>query len=392
MASDFYHLFKYHYRRKNGTKYFYWWYWWYDPDTGRQMKKPAGRAQTVKKRAQEYIDSLPEPVGSGGTVRAVASPMFVPGSAFLRRREEKNSSMAQGTWRTYAGFVKNHILPDWGDMPITRVEGDAIEDWLLEKDLKNSTRNSIIDCWNFIFKEAKRQKKLRNIPMIERFSRNSDRYDTFRLDELELLFPWEKEKLIDLYLEEEDGQEQRKYGLMFAVMLLTAVSGGLRSGEVRALYRDQVFLKQKGIVVNKSLNLQNEDVLPKKGSAANPKFRAIPLPGRTMEVLGWWMDQAPPSGHIFKYQGQVVDRKVLLQRLHTGMTRAKIEPKGRKLAVHSLRYTYNTKMETLLSEERLLQFMGHESRKMTIHYSRPYWQERLLAFKDDQKKLEKFWN
>jgi integrase len=73
------------------------------------------------------------------------------------------------------------------------------------------------------------------------------------------------------------------------------------------------------------------------------------------------------------------------------MRRAGIREEGRKLTVHSLRYTYNTKMETLLSEERLLQFMGHESRQMTLHYSRPYWQERLLAYQGDKENVERFW-
>jgi integrase len=391
MASDFYHLFKYWYTKKDGTRYFYWWYWWYDPDTGRQLKKPAGRAQTVKKRAQEHIDALPEPSGKRDTVAAVAEGMFSPGSPFLLRRDAKGSGMAAGTLRAYAGFVRKHIIPDWGTVPISQVDGADIEDWLMGKDISNSTRNSMIDCWNMIFREAKRAKIIRTIPMIERFSRSSRRYDTFQVDELAKLFPDDRCRLTWMFRDKEDGDEAERYGLMFAVMLLTAVSGGLRSGEIRAMFRDQVFLERSGIVVTRSMDIDNHVTLPKKGKSDNPKWRAVLLPSRAISALSWWLEMAPPSGHLFHYRGDPVRREALLTRLRTGMRRAGIREEGRKLTVHSLRYTYNTKMETLLSEERLLQFMGHESRQMTLHYSRPYWQERLLAYQGDKENVERFW-
>jgi integrase len=392
-VQNYYHLFKTWYTNKKGDRYFYWWYWWYDPDTLRQLKKPAGRAETTKKRAQEYINNLPIPSGKADTVRAVAEGMFEAGSPYLLRREAKGAGMKDGTLRAYSGFVRNHIVKDWGNTPLNQIEGADIEDWLMEKPFSNSTRNSIIDCWNLIFREAKRAKKIRSIPTIERFARNSRRYDTFRDDELFALFPEKRDDLITLYSDPENDydEEIEYYGLMFAVMLLTTVSGGLRSGEIRALCRDQVFINQSGIVVSKALDSNNKVTLPKKGKDDNPKWRAVLLPERAIQALSWWLEVAPPSGMLFKYAEKPVDRNLLLDRLKLGMERVGIKPEGRKLKVHSLRYTYNTRMETLLSEERLLQFMGHESRQMTLHYSRPYWQERLVAYEGDKAKVEQFW-
>lgn len=67
---------------------------------------------------------------------------------------------------------------------------------------------------------------------------------------------------------------------------------------------------------------------------------------------------------------------------------------GKNLSVHSLRYTYNTKMETELTGGQPRHFTGHESEEMTRLYSRPHWHKRLLDLKETglQVPVRKVWD
>lgn len=63
----------------------------------------------------------------------------------------------------------------------------------------------------------------------------------------------------------------------------------------------------------------------------------------------------------------------------------------RRLTAHCLRYTYNTKMRTLLSEQVLREFVGHRSFAMTDHYDNPILTERLIAYQGVRSSVERFW-
>ena len=73
------------------------------------------------------------------------------------------------------------------------------------------------------------------------------------------------------------------------------------------------------------------------------------------------------------------------------MDRLGIDHKKRRLTVHCLRYTYNTRMKTKLSAEVLRDFIGHRSVEMTDHYDNPILLERLKAYQSIRPTVEQFW-
>lgn len=385
-----YRLFRRYHTNQKGKKYYYWWYYYYDPVTGRKRQYPAGDRETNKHHAEDFIAKLPAITPAGNSVISVAEPMFEENSLFLRRRQEFGFPIKPSTRKAYLGRVHNHILPDFGSRYIETITAQEIEDFLLEQEMKNSTRNALIDTWNFIFAEARRQGLMAEKPEIQRFRRDSERYDILTNEELEIIFPDNREQLIQRWKHADDGGDRDS--LMFAVMLLTTVSAGLRSGEIRGMHRDQVYLDLSGLVINRQLDLEMQIDRPKKGSERNPRYRAIVMPERAVRGLRWWLEEyAPAEGPLFKYRGQLVDRATLLQRFRAGLEKAGLKTKGRKLGVHSLRYTYNTLLETVLSSKTLLQFMGHTSEQMTRHYSRPYWTQRLAEYQDQKVLVERLW-
>lgn len=403
MAGKTYHLFKRRYTNKNGKTYYYWWFWYYEPVTGKRIKKPAGRACTNRQEAEDYIAGLPGLVHPSQvtTIRDFAQDLFKKGSEFLKRKAQFDRELKESTRKAYDGNIRNHILPVFGDRDMSSIKGAEIEDYLLDLEKKNSTKNFIVDTWNIIFREAKRQEVVDSVPSIQRFRRNSERYDILTDEELEKLFPDDIDKLKEVWKTERDNRERE--ALMFGIMFLITVTAGLRSGEIRAMHRDQIFIELNGIIVNRQFDLQMNITAPKEGDSEDPRHRAVIVPQRTMRALQWWLDEyAAPNGLLFKYKGKPVDRDILLRRFRAGLKNVgiiEVDERGevieeaykRKLSVHSLRYTYNTKMETILSGKMLKQFMGHLTDQMTQHYSRPQWQKRLLEYQDQQESVEQFW-
>ena len=121
---------------------------------------------------------------------------------------------------------------------IASIQGREIEDFLIDLEKSSRTKNVIIDTWNMVFAEAERLEYIAKPPKIQRFKKKSTGYDIFTDEELELLFPDDRDELVDRWTLPEDTREREP--LMWAVMCLTAVTTGMRSGEIRALHRDQV--------------------------------------------------------------------------------------------------------------------------------------------------------
>jgi len=114
-----------------------------------------------------------------------------------------------------------------------------------------------------------------------------------------------------------------------------------------------------------------------------------------LKTLERWLERMPESpnypGLVFPYHGKPVANYYILDRFRYGLTNAGIDYESRRLTVHCLRYTYNTRMRTLLSEQVLREFVGHRSVAMTDHYDRPILLERLAAYQGVKPSVEQFW-
>jgi len=185
---------------------------------------------------------------------------------------------------------------------------------------------------------------------------------------------------------------------MLGAAFCLAASAGLRSGEVRAVHRDQIIAKKApgiglvhGLIVNRAYDEEMRLGLLKKDTEEDPRHRVVIIPDRTKRILELWLKEAPSTGPIFQYHGHPLSKDHFLSRWSAGLARAGIDVKGRRLTVHALRYTFNTRMRPLLSAEVLLAFTGHRSEEMTDHYDRPHLESRLLQLAGNKELVEKFW-
>jgi integrase len=216
-------------------------------------------------------------------------------------------------------------------------------------------------------------------------------------EELDALFPYGEKELIEIWKRPDDMRKERdEIALMFGTLFCVTVSAGLRSGEIGALHREQVCVQHSGLAVDRALDDQGLIGPLKKATDTDSRSRAVIIPEITLKMLERWLERYPETpqypGLVFPYHEKPVANYYLLDRFRFGLDRLGIDHEKRRLTVHCLRYTYNTRMRTILSEQVLREFIGHRSASMTDHYDNPVLMERLSAYQNVRPAVEQFWN
>jgi integrase len=393
-----YHLFR---RNRNYGNLYYYWY----QDGGKRVIKACGRKCTEKREAVAYLEALlkqeltetkrKSALGSI-TINDFAKDMFTEGAAHLARWAAKGKVLKRQTIIQHRRHLTGYILPKFGKLRFTEITPTAVEDFLLEQQLSNSCRNTILYTLKLIMREARRAGIFDIIPEFEPFKRNGKRQDTLSGEELIRLFPYNEQELIEVWKRPDDMRKERsEIALMFGTLFCITVSAGLRSGEIRALHRDQISISNSGLLIDRAVDDRGEIGSLKKATEEDPRGRAVIIPEITMNMLKRWLERVPECfdypGLVFSYHRKPIANYYILDRFRYGLQNAGIDYETRRLTVHCLRYTYNTRMRTLLSEQVLREFVGHRSIAMTDHYDRPILIERLAAYQGIRPLVEQFW-
>jgi integrase len=113
----------------------------------------------------------------------------------------------------------------------------------------------------------------------------------------------------------------------------------------------------------------------KKGSEEHPKARIVPLPDITLNKLKEHIEKNKYHDEEYIFRGRrdrtrPVDSYYIEVTLRRAMAKAGIEANGRKLVVHSFRYTYVTRMRRELPADTVMKLAGHTSVGMTEYYNK----------------------
>ena len=132
------------------------------------------------------------------------------------------------------------------------------------------------------------------------------------------------------------------------------------------------------------------------GIPKNEDQRAVILPQRTMDLLTWWHDKTLfPDDEHYIFHGEWGEKYLypdtITVNFKKGLTKAKFNKGGRNLTVHSLRHTYNTRMERVLPAEILRYIVGHRTPEITAKYVHVTPEERLEELTEKAKNVEKVW-
>jgi integrase len=394
-----YHLFE---RERRGKVVYYYWY----EDKGKRIQKACGYKCENKRQAVTFLEELlkadltetrRQSSLSSITIKDFAKDMFTEGAPHLARWAAKGKVLKWQTIIQHRRHLTGYLLPRFGKLRFPEITPTAVEDFLLEQRLSNSCRNTILYTLKLVMREAKRAGIIEMLPEFEPFRRNGKRQDTLSSEELTKLFPYDEEDLVRIWTRPDDKRKERdtNLALMFGTLFCVTVSAGLRSGEIRALHQDQISITNSGLVIDRAVDDRGEIGPLKKATEEDPRSRAVIIPEITLKILERWLGRAPECpnypGLVFSYHGKPIANYYILDRFRYGLQNAGIDYETRRLTVHCLRYTYNTRMRTILSEQVLREFVGHRSVAMTDHYDKPILLERLAAYQSVKPSVEQFW-
>jgi len=250
-------------------------------------------------------------------------------------------------------------------------------------DLANQTKNHIRTTFNIVLNEAQRERLILTNPIddVGRLSKsNYKKRDTLSMEELQILFPKDEQALLLVW---------KRYDLAALYFLL--LTSGIRSGEARALLWNSVLWDEQAILIIKAGKAGNIVGIPKGGEK-----QGIIVPSRTLDLLNKWRMKSPYNDeNDYVFQGQYRDKplgkEAVTKNFNKGIKRAGINITGRNIVAHSIRYTYNTIMKGILTEEVLKEFTGHRSEQMTKQYNNPVLINRVRQFKSSIKAIDDTW-
>jgi integrase len=350
-----YHVFRKQ-RVKNGRVIHKWYY--YFVMSGKQVQKVCKGCQT-KNEAFAFVAKLPELSGGNSVlVKTVAGTMFFPESDHMKRRVQLGKPLDPGSMEEGRAIMKR-IVEQWGEKPIALLKVEDIVKYLFDLKRSGSYKRNLICKVKEMYREAYWYGCDIPAPTFPSFARNPKKGDIFTPEELTKLFN------PDLY-------EDKALHLYY----LCCLSGGLRMGEARALRPQQILFDRKALIVDGFVKGDGTRTnYNKKGTEEHPKLRIVPLPDITLNLLKEHISGHGIAENDFIFKGQKEpDKPITAYYVHDNLKRimekANIEVNGRRLIVHSFRFTYVTFMRRELPAETVMKLVGHTTIGMTEYYNK----------------------
>jgi integrase len=234
---------------------------------------------------------------------------------FVTRQRQKR--IGEATKKGKESRWRNHIEPEWGDCPISKVTRRAAQEWITDLEAKIERGES--GDFGVGQLEKVRIDLHTLFESLDSFSCDyEDRKNPFDGLDYTPRLPRRKVTLESQHfpaihyvcrrlVEEELAAE------WIATMFLTSLLSGMREGEVVALCRDQLDFKNGAIVVDRAMRrtaraidpqtrremgpvLRQAMNLPKGGTPTNDKTRVVPMSDQLADLLGPVWKRSNPAG------------------------------------------------------------------------------------------------
>ena len=403
-----YHTLRKPRKLKNGKTVHRWYYYWVD-ETGKEIQRSCGTAVKSRQAAEDFIRTLPPPPKAqnapGGAhvgfrannadllVGDIAKDMFVTGSDHVKRRQQLKKSVSPEALSNNRVFMR-HIIGTWGSRMLRTLEMDEVMGYLFAVERSASWKNQYIAALNEIYQEGQFMGCKVYKPDFPHIGKTPNKADILSQDEIERFF------------------RRENFRHDFFLFFLCALSGGMRLGEVRALRAKQVVFEKSAVIIDGFIKKSGIRTMYNKcGSPEHPKLRVVPFPDYTLNLLDGHIrrNNVAPEAYVFTYGGQPIstsmaktnfilalinagiayDKKSLVEKGywkggHIHITKDLI-PDGRRIVIHSLRYTYITLMSRSMDAHNLLKLTGHNTTAMIDYYNRTNLDMALAAIPDAAK-------
>ena len=382
-----YHIFKKIYT-KNGKKLHSWYYWYWNNSHTKQIQKACKGCKT-KWEAEQYIAALLPETQCSPLIKDIAYRMYENDSECYYRRKQLGLSVKENTLKIKKMY-RDYIIDEFGNCDIRKLTAPYILKYLLPIKRTASWKNQYINIFEEIFEEAVWKGIEVNPPKFQRFKKECTKKDVFTEIEIEKLFV------------PENFPDKASF-----LLLLLALSAGLRISEARAFTPEQLYPQESAILVNGFLDRFNDvrNVYNKHGSKENKKWRFALIPPQTCQLLMSYIWETGKKkdellfthlSHKRKPVKEFVETCYKMDYIedifHRAVNKAGINTTGRKLTMHSLRYTYVTKTRELYDIDMVRKMVGHTNYRMTEYYTRQELESNLKALAENNSKMQDFFS
>lgn len=393
-------MIKHLYRRTithKGKKIKVWYFWFYD-ENGKQVRRSCGtngKPCLTKRDAELFLDKIKDSdlllKDTDMTLADFATGMFDANSTYIKKLTNKGYSFDNKTLLKKQ-IALNVFLEKFGDTKIDKLHMGKVDDWLISFEKSNSWRNTILTIINAIYKELSLQGLITKPLTIQYFKRVDQKEKGILFpDEIKMLFPNSREEICRIWkLPKSKFTDDENY--MFATLIFTILSTGMRSGEARAITFDQ-FVRADAILINAMLNEKNERINHlKKGNQKNKKWRLTILPRKTVEMINQinFLNTNKDS-FVFTLKGLPLRSETMNKHFKKVCIKNNIDVKARNITIHSLRFTYNTMMNREISGDSLRLMLGHVTQDMTDYYDKSTVTDHLPDLLKNKSAIDSVW-
>lgn len=353
------------------------WVWrgyYLDPLTGTRKRKAiqAKKRPDLKQKVEQW--QAEQKAGMGG------ARIKVKEWCHLWLHKVMADAVKPRTWDNYEMTVRNHIIPQWGEVWIDKLTTAAIQIYLsgLLNDHTARTvrtiRTHIIACFgaavDFGYLVSNPAKKTRG-PQVGKNGATALTHE-------------QSQKLLDVAKSGEyigmprnDGSEylQRCY---YCVILLALISG-MREGEIFALRWDKIKFRQQKVLIDLSLSNSRKAGLKISSTKTKRSNRIITLPEQTLSKLKDW--QTWQKSYAKKYRGiyhnenglvftNSVGRPLLTSNFLNRAYKRMLKAAGildERITFHTLRHTHASQLLSAgVNVKVVSERMGHSSVSVTM--------------------------
>lgn len=272
-------------------------------------------------------------------------------SRHYQQRElvDRNPRISYSTRKTYAGYLRKWIEPRWGAYALSAIRSVEVELWLKNLNLAPGSRCKIRNVMSVLFNHGRRHDLCDRNPIewVRQSAKRRTSPDILTTNEVRSL-------LANLRFRER-------------MLVLLAVTTGLRRSEIFALKWKDVDLEAKQIHVNRSI-VQKVIGICKTETSQKP----VPVHEHLVEALQQWRGKTnykSPEDWLFAspvHQGRwpYLAQQIMLRH---------ILPVARKLGInkrigwHTFRHTYSTLLRSTGAELKIMQeLLRHSTIRVTL--------------------------
>lgn len=276
----------------------------------------------------------------------------------------KRLGVKESTYIRYRNTIENHIKPDLGKYPISKISTSLMEQFVSHKlqdgriDGSGGLSPKSMSDIMVIVKESFKYAQSYGVIVICSFERIVFKKNAQEMRVLSLL---EEKRLLSVLFKDFD-----RYKLGVFICLYT----GIRIGELCALQWKNISFSENAIKIEHTMQrLQSEDLNALQKTriiVTEPKsyaaLRTIPLPEFVIDVIKPFAGS--PNAYVLSGESKtIIEPRTMQNRFKAYLDEGKIEDAN----FHSLRHTFATRcIEAGFDVKTLSEILGHSSVKITL--------------------------